>query len=243
MKYAFISDIHGNLEALNQALRLIDVLACDKIICLGDIVGYGPFPNECIEKTRQSVDQIVIGNHDSAAIMKTATTYFNEYAKEAIDWTRKELSAECEAYLESLDLEYLENQFRALHATPNDPEKWNYILTFPDAYKNFGCFSEKICFIGHSHVPAVFKYGSNPSRVLVENGPDVQLSDDYRYIINVGSVGQPRDGDPRASIGVYDDKYESFQLFRVEYDVAATQSAMHKKGLPDFLIQRLEFGK
>ncbi len=243
MKYAFISDIHGNLAALEQVFKLVEILECDKIICLGDIVGYGPFPNACIKAIRRRADQIVIGNHDSAAIIKTPMTYFNKYAKEAIYWTRRELSDENKTWLESLDFVHLEYRFRAVHATPHSPEKWDYILTLPDAFFNFVRFPEKICFIGHSHVPVVFKYHDETEDVTMEPGPAVGLLDDSRYIINVGSVGQPRDRDPRASFGVYDDNLQVFRLYRTEYNIAATQSAMQERGLPGFLIQRLESGE
>lgn len=242
MKYAIISDIHANLAALQHVFKHIDTLNCDRIVCLGDIVGYGPFPNECCEIIQEKADICIIGNHDHAAIGRTLTEYFNKYAKSALEWTTRELSQKNRRFLEECPAQVKENDLLFVHAAPIEPLSWNYILSLYDAEDNFHSFDEKVCFIGHSHVPAVISYedGEFPA---YEQGPRVKLYDGFRYIINVGSVGQPRDKNPEACFGIYNTKSSLFQLERATYNIQETQTAMQRKGLPTFLIERLALGR
>ncbi len=242
MKYAIISDIHANLAALQKVLQRIDECECDKIVCLGDIVGYGPFPNECCDIIQQKADICVVGNHDHAAIGRTSTEYFNKFAKSAMWWTIDELTAEHKAFLKSLPENAEENDLLFVHAAPIEPLSWNYILSLYDAEDNFHAFDLKACFIGHSHKPVVYSYedGEFPSN---EPGPRLKLFDGFRYIVNVGSVGQPRDNNPQPCFGIYDTTSGLFQFERVVYDVRETQAAMEEKKLPTFLIERLTLGR
>jgi len=242
MKYAIISDIHGNLFALEQALQRIDELKCDRIVCLGDIVGYGPFPNECCRVIQDRADVAVAGNHDHAAIDLVSTQNFNRFAKAAIEWTMSELSAENKDYLRSLDLIHKENDSLFVHSSPADPGAWDYVLSLYDAEIAFNAFESQVCFIGHSHYPVAFSFedGEFPKN---ERLPQLTLFRGFRYIINVGSVGQPRDENRDACFGIYDSDRGTFELMRASYDVQQTQAAMAQKGLPEFLIERLSLGR
>lgn len=241
VKYAIISDIHGNLAALNAVRDCITEENCDKIICLGDLVGYGPFPNECIQIVKKCADVLILGNHDAAAIGTTDTTYFNNYAKEAIDWTTEVLSTSNRSLLKELKLTAEIEEALFVHASPFQPEEWNYILTPSLAQLNFKYFEHQLCFIGHSHVPLSY---SLTAKNIVRSCKDssLELEAANRYIINVGSVGQPRDGNPDAAFLIYDSESSRIQLKRVSYDIDATQQAMSEARLPAFLIQRLKLG-
>lgn len=240
MKFAIISDIHSNLAALQSVLKRAEELKCDDIVCLGDIVGYGPYPNECCKIVQETTKLTVVGNHDHASIGYTDIDYFNKFAKEAIIWTSQVLNENNKEYLKSLpSFLRIENIF-CVHASPTTPLEWNYIISLYDAIDNFNSFEEKICFIGHSHVPVAYSYEEIPS---YETSEKIQLLDGFRYIINVGSVGQPRDRNPNACFGIYDNDLNLFQLQRVAYDIRATQKAMRNANLPEFLVERLLFGR
>ncbi|NIA29801.1 MAG: metallophosphoesterase [Actinobacteria bacterium] len=242
MRYAIISDIHGNLAALEKVLERIDREKCDKIVCLGDIVGYGPFPNECVALVKKNCDFCLIGNHDHAALDLTDTAYFNTFAKIAIMWTRKALSKKSKEFLAGLPLQKSENDTLFVHATPCEPIEWEYVLSSFDAMQNFYCFNEPVCFIGHSHVPVVFSLGEN-KEISISRKESTELVQNSRYIINVGSVGQPRDGESKSAFVLFDTDTQTHQLVRVEYDIHATQRAMLKFDLPLFLVERLAHGQ
>ncbi len=242
MKYAIVSDIHGNLAALQQTLNRIDEQKCDRIVCLGDIVGYGPFPNECCEVIQDRADVCVLGNHDYAVIDLESSESFNRYARSAITWTAAELSEKNKTYLRSLPVQIKEEDILFVHSSPAEPLAWEYVLSLYDAEYAFMRFEQNLCFIGHSHVPIVYSYedGEFPA---IERLPKVQLFSGFRYIINVGSVGQPRDENRDACFGIYDSEMRTFELQRAPYNIKETQEAMARKGLPAFLIERLAFGR
>ncbi len=242
MRYGIISDIHGNLEALSAVLDEIQNREIDQLICLGDIVGYGANPNECIELVRQNCQIILAGNHDYAALKKVDTSNFNNYAQDAIGWTIGNLNPESTAFLDTLKVFHKVDQIYFVHSTPLDPTEWNYILSTYDAYESFQEFQEQICFIGHSHVPIIFLNRQRHRYDVIEK-KELLIDQKNRYIINVGSVGQPRDLDSRAAYGIFDDELRSFTLYRVEYDIEKTQAKMRAAGLPEFLIIRLQIGK
>ncbi|MBN1467013.1 metallophosphoesterase family protein [candidate division KSB1 bacterium] len=242
MKYAIISDIHGNLAALQQVIERIDELHCDRIVCLGDIVGYGPFPNECCEIIQERADICIIGNHDHAAVGRTSVEYFNQYARSALGWTIDELTSTNKQFLERLAEQVSENELLFVHAAPLQPMQWNYVLSLYDALDNFRIFAQKACFIGHSHVPVIFSYEDNEFPAC-ESGNQMKLLDGFRYIVNVGSVGQPRDRNPDSCFAVYEAEASLLKLERVSYDIKATQTAMRQKKLPPFLIDRLALGR
>ncbi len=241
MRYAIISDIHGNLEALKTVLADIEKQNADKIICLGDVVGYGPAPNECVELVRKHADICLMGNHDFAAVGKEPLEYFNAYARDAILWTRRALTEESLQYLSERPFMYIEDDLTFVHSSPYRPEEWLYILSARDAASQFDHLQTEICFIGHSHVAIGFARRDSDFWLLMD--PENHLNEGARYIINVGAVGQPRDNDPRASYGIYDADAREFVFRRLEYDVQATQKQMEKLGLPRYLIDRLQVGR
>jgi predicted phosphodiesterase len=236
MRIAILSDIHGNLEALDNIIDYIESDNIDKIYCLGDVVGYGPNPNECVEIISEKCDKVVIGNHDHAVLGLTSTEYFNDFAKISTFWTRNILSEKNHEFLSSLDFTFVNDDILLVHATPSNPMMWHYILSEIDARHELNHFDEKICFIGHSHFPIVF-HANGFSRK-----PKISLEQDIRYIVNVGSVGQPRDGNPKTCFCIYDTENNEIEYVRLQYDVEKTKDKIVKAGLPVFLAERLTKG-
>ena len=243
MHYAIISDIHANLAAFTAVLDDIKHMGgVEKVWCLGDVVGYGPDPRECIELLRQTDHFCVAGNHDWAAIGKIDTVEFNSDAASACQWTAQQLSSADVEYLGNLPLVIEEGDFTLVHGSPREPI-WEYLVSTSLAKENFACFKSQLCLVGHSHVPLVFSCdedGACSSRRLRTNA-ELALGRD-RLIINPGSVGQPRDGDPQASYAIYDSETRLVRLYRIAYDVRSTQDRMVKCGLPMRLVTRLSYG-
>ena len=233
MSIAIISDIHANLEALEAVLKSALKQKVKKIYCLGDIVGYGPDPNECLKLVRESCDAVLVGNHDHAAIGKADVQYFNQYAKTAAFWTKEKLTKENIKYISSLPFTYQDGEMLMVHASPTNPSHWYYILSAYDALLEMQSFSQSLCFIGHSHVPVIY------SDDQVFKGEHYQFDSEQKSIVNVGSVGQPRDGNYKACYALYDSDTNSLDYIRVEYELQKTYSKIVKEGLPLFLAERL----
>jgi predicted phosphodiesterase len=243
MRYAIIADIHANLSAFQAVLQDIRSNGgADEIWCLGDIVGYGPQPNECIELVKKYCAICVPGNHDLAAIGKLDLSFFNPAAAESCQWTAAQLNVMNVRYLEDLPGEGAEiGDFMLVHGSPSN-HMLEYIISAGIADKNFAYFSNKFCLVGHSHVPAAFKLeGSITQSIHLTVGIGLVMHA-HRMIVNPGSVGQPRDGDPRASYAIYDSEGMMLRLYRVEYNISATQDKMMQAGLPVPLVTRLEKG-
>lgn len=240
MRFIIISDVHGNLEALEAVLKEVKTHHNGDILFLGDSVGYGPDPKECIKVLKKESNILLAGNHDWAVIGKTDISYFNPYARAAVEWTQGVLSNEEKLFLEGLPVaERLKGEgLYLVHSTPKEPEQWHYLITTWDAHINFHFFSEKICFLGHSHQPVVIEKTKAGEMALYRDS--VEVKDGCRYIVNVGSVGQPRDGNPDASYALFDDG--KIEIKRVPYDIVLTQKKMRMAGLPDYLIERLSRG-
>jgi diadenosine tetraphosphatase ApaH/serine/threonine PP2A family protein phosphatase len=242
MKYALLSDIHSNLEAFQAVINDLESEHVDHVCFLGDIVGYGADPDQCIDLLRGLTSRVVAGNHDWAAVGLTDTTYFNPAAKSAIDWTSEQISPSHRKFLKNLPLTHMLPPIQLVHATPSKPEAWNYLFSLREASDSFNNCEQQICFIGHSHSPVVF-VENREGKVSVLPDSSFQVRDEHRYIINVGSVGQPRDDDPRAAYGIYDSEKSSFTLKRVVYPVEDTQKKIVEAGLPPFLASRLSEGR
>lgn len=243
MRYALFSDIHGNLEALKAVLNDIAGAAVDRLICLGDIVGYGASPNECVELVRGSGATVIAGNHDHAATGQLDIGYFNDYATEAILWTRRALSPGSLKYLEDLPLEITLPGVRVAHSSPCRPGEWEYVLSAREAARQFDCFPEPICFIGHSHYPSLYRLANG--RVHEMDLPDNErlfLPDGSRHLVNVGSVGQPRDNNPRAAWVLFEPDDRHLTLRRIDYPVETAQARILDASLPTFLAGRLARG-
>ena len=243
MRYAIIADIHANLAAFTAVLDDIKRWGgVDEIWCLGDIVGYGPDPHQCIELLRQYNHVCVAGNHDWAAIGKLATSEFNPDAGIVCRWTTQQLSPEDVEYLENLPEIIQKGDFTLVHGSPRE-HIWEYLISIGSAKENFDYFQSQFCLVGHSHVPMVFKYDETDTCSSSQFVPDIKLVlGKSRLIINPGAVGQPRDGDPRASYAIYDSETEMIRLCRVPYDVGVTQTRMVKQNLPMRLVARLGQG-
>lgn len=238
MRYAIISDIHANLEAFLEVLGEIDGSGADRIICLGDIVGYGANPNECVEIIKKRQIKSLIGNHDKAACGLTEPVDFNHVARHAVLWTRGELTRPNRDYLRGLPEEGLVDGFMIVHGAPSDPDR--YILSEYDAEEEFpGLGENKLCFFGHTHVRVL--YSLSGGDVEVSRAERVRLRKGTSYLVNPGSVGQPRDRDPRASFLIFDDCGD-IEFRRVEYPIEAAQKKIIERGLDRFLAERLSLG-
>ena len=242
MRFIVFSDLHSNLEALNQFEKEISSIPHDRLVCLGDIVGYGADPNPCIDWVRKNSDLTLAGNHDFAVVEKTDSSYFNDYAREACLWTRERLTIENKDFLESLPMDQEEDGVYWVHASPYQPKKWHYIYGKKGAEKHFTSFDAPICFVGHSHRP-----------VILEQTPEGEINDyvselwdiepENRYIFNDGSLGQPRDGNPKPTFILYDSNKCTVEFKRFDYDLLQAQSKIIENGLPAYLAERLSIGK
>jgi diadenosine tetraphosphatase ApaH/serine/threonine PP2A family protein phosphatase len=242
VREAILSDIHGNLEALLAVEGVLRSLAVETVRFVGDAVGYGPDPNPCVEWVAQSASLAVAGNHDHAAVGAADSGGFNHLARRALEWTAKELSPPAAAWLSGLPLVAEAEGATFVHANPRLPAEWGYIMTLWDADINFGYFTGPLCFVGHSHQPVIVRRDPE-GNVNVAQGPTVRLEPGCRYLVNVGSVGQPRDRNPEACFGLLDRERGEFSLLRAPYDLARTQEKMRRAGLPEPLAARLAEGR
>lgn len=234
MKYAIISDIHSNIEALNKVLSEIDRLGIKQIISPGDIIGYNPFADECVKIFRERNIKTVLGNHDALAVKKIDRFYFNRPEMTALERNIVSLSKESLSFIKKLKRSEILGDLLLVHARP--PGNFTDCLTISNLKKEF--FKKKITIIGHTHIPAVYRYKDKIKEIKKKK---VKLDKDARYILNPGSVGQPRDDDPRASFGILTDDY--FEIKRVKYDVKKTADEIKERGYPDIFYERLEKGK
>ena len=244
MKTAIISDIHSNLAALDSVLARIESLNCDRIICLGDIVGYGAEPNEVTNKIRDRSILNIRGNHDVALLDPRQAETFNRYAQEAIFWTRGELTSENTQFLRSLkDQEQLDDMILA-HGSLLDPDE--YIFSPFQAARSLEIAPCRLTLVGHTHFPEIYKFEPSTGlcRDILANEGEIELEEGFKYLVNSGSVGQPRDGDWRAAFAVYDNEgHGMVYLHRVEYDVHSTAERIKQVGLPSLLADRLFEGR
>lgn len=241
MLHAILSDIHGNLEALDAVLADLEHHRPASVVCLGDFVGYGASPNECIERLRPRLEVAVLGNHDAVACGRMRIGSFNSDAATAARWTATALDEEHRTWLAGLPYTAAWRGARLVHASPEEPEAWHYVLSAHEAEQELAAFTEPLCLIGHSHYPGAFEAAG--SRVRYSREPELRLDDRCRYIVNVGSVGQPRDGDPRAAYLLWDDRDRSVRHVRLEYDVDGAMGRILEAGLPRFLAERLRWGE
>jgi diadenosine tetraphosphatase ApaH/serine/threonine PP2A family protein phosphatase len=211
------------------------------MVCCGDVVGYGAFPNECVELLHQRHIPTLAGNHDHAALGMTDIEFFNEIAKAAVFWTRDRLTPENAHWLRQRPYTYeLPPHFFFAHASPHHPEQWGYVLTFGDARLAFEQFRHQFCFIGHSHQPFIVELSGGEAKAIEE--PLVKLSRRKRYLVNVGSIGQPRDRVPQLSYISLDPRRNLLAFHRAPYPVKEAQQAIEEAGLPGELAERLSHG-
>jgi diadenosine tetraphosphatase ApaH/serine/threonine PP2A family protein phosphatase len=241
MKFALISDVHGNLEALESVIRDIEKQGAEKIHFLGDALGYGCNPNECVRLVDKHCEIKLLGNHDYAAMGLESTEHFNQLARASMDWTMTQIKSKTVRILADFDLDAVFLDYYLVHSSPTEPDKWRYILSPEQAVHHFNSFTQSICFIGHSHYPTYFELDAE-GWIAQRSRNVLECVEDRKYIINIGSVGQPRDSDPRACYVIVDTEKNRIEYRRVEYDIEKTQEKMRKANLPDFLIERLTIG-
>jgi len=243
LRIAVISDIHGNWHAFEAVLADIANEAPDEVWCLGDIVGYGPQPNRCVEEARTRSDLCLLGNHDLAAIGEVDLATFSPDAATSARWTIDELEPDKLEYLKTLEPKGERDGVEAFHGSPRDPV-WEYLLSEPAVRTALEMTTAKLVLVGHSHIPIALRLSDGQALAggLAKGGSEIDL-DDGRWLLNPGSVGQPRDGDPRAAYLLIDLDKPHAHYRRVPYDVATTQDEIRKAGLPDALAERLEFGE
>lgn len=240
MKIGVFSDIHGNLEALDAVLGDMTLSGTDRFWCLGDVVGYGADPNECVERVRNIAETTVLGNHDLACVDLSETANFNRYAREACTWTEGQLTEKSREWLKSLELTATIDDVTLVHSSPYQPQNWRYMLYISDMVNGFKALTTPMAFIGHSHQPIILV--RREGEYFSINSAEHRVEDGNVCIVNAGSVGQPRDGDPRACYAIWEPEEGKITLKRVSYDVETAQKKIRAAGLPDILASRLEFG-
>jgi len=237
MRLALFSDIHSNWEALETAVSHSKTQKVNHYAVLGDTVGYGANPNECFEWAIQHADMNLMGNHEKAVVDPQTRDWFNPLAREAIEWTEEVMDDQFKK--EILPLVYMKIQHNVTfaHGSPDQPERFRYLMKFEDAKSSFQKFEHSVCFVGHTHVPCCFCESAKSVEYL---RPGVlNLKKGERYILNPGSVGQPRDRDPRLSYGIFDEDKQTFEIFRLEYDNEKAATKIRNAGLPQYLADRL----
>jgi predicted phosphodiesterase len=241
MRVAVVSDIHANAHALDIVLDDVDAARVDAIWCLGDVVGYGPKPNRCCAIVRERAALCLVGNHDLAVLGTVDIGEFNPEAAAATEWTRGALDDDSRAFLETLAPTAEEEGVELFHASPLDPV-WDYVLTYEGALASLRLTSAPVVLVGHSHVPlAIALERETLAGGHAPGGTDADLASG-RWLLNPGSIGQPRDGDPRAAWMLLDLDARRAEFRRLEYPVERTQAEMRERGLPEPLVERLEHG-
>lgn len=242
MRVGFFSDVHGNWEALSACLQDFEKEGLSKLFFLGDAVGYGADPNQVVEKITELCEISILGNHDAAAIGQLSPHYFNQYARASFYYTQKVLTSDNLAILEKAKIISTWDDFTFVHALPRSPESWGYISTLREAEDNFKYFDNQVCLIGHSHRNFVVSKKGNSKAELIDT-ESITLEENCRYIINVGSVGQPRDGNPKACYAVYNTADKKLTFKRIKYDIKTAQEKMIKAAIPGYLVNRLKVGR
>ena len=241
MRYAIISDIHGNWEALEAVLGECRKLRAEAFLCTGDIVGYGANPKECLDALRKLKAVAIAGNHDWAVSGRLDYSHFTPDGKDAINWSRTRMSFEDIAHLNALTVCLKNKDCVLVHGALKDPEHFTYLDSISKAVDSFALMDVAVCFVGHTHVPKVFIQRGDS--VLESEALDIEIDPAYKYIVNVGSVGQPRDGNPMASFCVYDTALRMITNHRIVYDIKKAQGKIIEAGLPENLALRLARGQ
>ncbi len=241
MRYGILSDIHGNLEALNSVLDACREQGVRSFLCPGDMIGYGANPRECLALLQKIKAQCVLGNHEAAILEKIEIDRFSDDAGLAVEWTKNQLADEDIHYLKSLKYSFEGDDFWIVHSRLENSQEFHYLKDISQAKDTFYLMRTQLCFIGHTHIPQIMVQAHNAIFYCSES--TINLADHHQYIINVGSVGQPRDGNPMASFGIYDPDLKRVEIKRVEYDWDLAQRKILEAGLPEMLAQRLRAGQ
>jgi predicted phosphodiesterase len=243
MKYGILGDIHSNLSALRAVLEKMDEAGVDTLISVGDVVGYGAAPSACIELLRERGAVVVKGNHDAACVNELDERTFNPYARAAVAWTRTVLSADEKRWLKGLPLVATLEHCQVAHGTLHRPELFDYILSLSDADPSLDEMTRPVCFVGHSHIPlTVMRFVEEPDRSAYTCDAEIDLASTCKALINVGSVGQPRDENPETAYALYDSDEQHASILRIPYDIEVEVARILAAGLPQVLGERLRLG-
>ena len=240
MRHAIFSDIHGNLPALESVLDDMSTAQVDSYFCLGDVVGYGAYPDECVELVRDLGCLTVAGNHDFAVLGKISIQHFNKMAKKSTLWTRDTLTTDSLEFLGNLPLVEEYGEISLVHGSLYSPELFDYIQNSYDAYLSLCKTPGRLCFIGHSHIPVAFV--QDPF-ITYSLETEIEVPKEGKILVNVGSVGQPRDQTPQACDVGYDDETNTISIRRTKYDIERAIDGIQEKGLPSVLGERLRYGR
>jgi diadenosine tetraphosphatase ApaH/serine/threonine PP2A family protein phosphatase len=240
MRFAILSDLHANLEATEAVLADARERDCTHFVCLGDVVGYNANPHECVEIVQKMGCPVVKGNHDEQATLTGSSRSFNALAETAINWTREHLTDQDKEWLRGLPLTRQVRDFTIVHATLDTPAQWGYAFNNLDAIASFTYQQTTVCFFGHTHVAGAFVRDDGVKKMKIDQ---LRIEETKKYFINVGSVGQPRDGDWRAAYCIYHIENNVVEQRRVKYDLATAQEKIIQAGLPRLLADRLELGR
>lgn len=241
MKYGVLGDIHANRNALGVALEALDQEGCDVLLSVGDVVGYGAAPSECIALLREREVQVVMGNHDAACAGLLDVQYFNPFARAAVAWTRSQLAPEEVEWLAALPYTLRFEHCELAHGTLHEPEEFHYFLELQDALPSLELMQRPACFVGHSHIPLTV-LSTADGRTGYTTDAEIDLSAAEHALVNVGSVGQPRDENPRTAFAVYDSETRIVRIHREAYDVDGEARRIERAGLPKVLADRLRLG-
>lgn len=242
MRWGIFSDVHSNLEAFEAVIKAYKSQEIDGYLCVGDLVGYGANPVECIRMARDIARVTVAGNHDWAVSGLFSVDYFNEWAKQAVLWTQRRIGSADLSLLSSLSLVYETGDFVLVHGTLNSPGEFNYLFDISEAAQTFGLMRKQLCFVGHTHSPGIF-IQDKKGEIDYQKEQRLKLREGCRYVVNVGSVGQPRDGNNKAGFCIYDSGKQEILLKRIAYDIGSAQKKIIEAGLPAFLANRLSAGR
>ena len=237
MKYAVLSDIHANFEALSRVLEDARAHGVKRFICLGDIVGYNASPSECVDTIRDLGCPVVMGNHDAYTVADQIPEVVNGRARESLEWTRSHIRPDQRSWLAQLPMQRRVGPFEMVHASMHEPEAWNYVINAIEAILHFHFQQTPLCFFGHTHHPMYF---TTKERKTFKDFENIDIEEGFQYFVNVGSVGQPRGDDKRAQYAIYDTAEKRVTLRRVDYDVALACSKIRAAGLPEHNALRLE---
>lgn len=242
MRYGIFSDIHSNLQAFSSVIEACKKESIDQYLCIGDVVGYAVNPAECIDLVKNIAKVSVAGNHDWGTVNLFSIDYFNPAAAKAIFWTRHNLDENARFFLGSLKTVYKNEDLTLVHGSLNNPEVFNYMLDTDTAVESFKLMENNICFVGHTHVAGLFIQDKN-FKVSYSNEDNINIIPQDKYIVNVGSVGQPRDNNPKASYCIYDTDKKEIRIKRIDYDIETARKKILDAGLPNFLGDRLLLGR
>ncbi len=237
MLYAVLADIHSNWEALERSLAYLKERKVHHFWILGDTIGYGANPNECFAWAIQNTHVQLLGNHEKAVVEPSLLEHFNEDARKAAEWTTQVLKPEYHQKIRELPYLHIVTSATLVHGSPHEPRAFHYIFSPQDAWAAFNCFETALCFVGHTHVPSLFRESSDQVKYLDPGIYEIERNE--HFILNPGSVGQPRDGDWRLSFGIFDDKAWTFEIVRLEYNNKKAAQKIRDAGLPSYLADRL----